>query len=493
MDLYLHSYQYYPYERDLALREIESLEATEVIFESPTTISLKGTVDPAATERLVYVNSYWQDKQPHKTLQARLEEQSTKRNRRQSTRYSVHGLHEYKGKFNPQIVRALLNILGIKKADRVYDPFCGSGTTLIECAHIGISALGTDINPFAVFLANAKLDALRIPVSRLTASLNKILKGYKENRNRALEQDERIKYLQAWFEPYVLNDIETLRRLINYRADQSTRNVFLAIASNMLRDYSLQDPGDLRIRRRKTPLPASPFIRSFEQAVSSAIAKIEHAQNILKDNISESVVAILTDIRKAEGLDLGTFDCAVTSPPYATALPYIDTQRLSLAWLGLVAPSEILKLEGSLIGSRELRGDSKQFFRRQLSANEFGLPATEAEYCQLLQNSLTESDGFRRQATPSLLYRYFADMAESFRNVRKKLRSGAPYALVVGSNHTVLGGNRFDIDTPRHLQNLAEANGFVCEESISMETYARYGYNASKAITKERLLVLRAQ
>ena len=51
-----------------------------------------------------------------------------------------------------------------------------------------------------------------------------------------------------------------------------------------------------------------------------------------------------------------TYDAAITSPPYAMALPYIDTQRLSLVWLGLVEPGGIAGLEAELIGSRELRG-----------------------------------------------------------------------------------------------------------------------------------------
>src|SRR5207249_3628572 len=84
------------------------------------------------------------------TLQHQLEEshrQVAGLGKRQSTRYSVHGLHEYKGRFNPQIVRFLLNYLGSTPKTLVLDPFCGSGTTIVECALRGIHAVGVDANP----------------------------------------------------------------------------------------------------------------------------------------------------------------------------------------------------------------------------------------------------------------------------------------------------------------------------------------------------------
>jgi site-specific DNA-methyltransferase (cytosine-N4-specific) len=46
----------------------------------------------------------------------------------------AHGLHEYKGKFNPQIVSSILNILEVNEKSKILEPFCGSGTTLYESA-----------------------------------------------------------------------------------------------------------------------------------------------------------------------------------------------------------------------------------------------------------------------------------------------------------------------------------------------------------------------
>ena len=91
---------------------------------------------------------------------------------------------------------------------------------------------------------------------------------------------------------------------------------------------------------------------------------------------------------------------------------------------------------------------------------------------------------------PVLLYRYFASMRNSFRAVRRVMRSGAPFTLIVGHNHTVLGGARYDIDTPSHLAALASQVGWRVDELMPLQTYRRYGYHVSNAVRAETLVVL---
>ena len=99
-------------------------------------------------------------------------------------------------------------------------------------------------------------------------------------------------------------------------------------------------------------------------------------------------------------------------------------------------------------------------------------------------------DGFRRQAVPVLLYRYFVSMMRSFRAIRGNIRSKAPFALIVGHNHTILGGVRCDIDTPAHLASLASHCGWTVEETVPLQTYRRYGYHVNNAVSAESLLIL---
>lgn len=493
VELIRHSYRYYPYELELARREAQTILPQASLSEIENGFKLGGRFDSKAVERLVYFAGTAKSDGYSPTMQSRLERVNGNGVNRQSTRYSAHGIHEYKGKFNPQIVRAILNIMDVPKGSRILDPFCGSGTSLLECSHVGMRAIGTDINPLAIFIANAKLEAVRLPIDNLKSALVASIKRQKTAKiSRSVEDEMRFNYLKSWFDPAVLEDIERLRVSI-LSGEKSCIRPLLTVASNLLRDYSQQDPNDLRIRRRRSPLPAMKFVEAFAASAESFLSKLQDAQSIVRASARGSK-ALLFDSRYVTRTQLGAqqFDCALTSPPYATALPYIDTQRLSLVWLGLIQPSEILPLEARLIGSREVRGESKKTLLAALMANSAGLRSSQARYCRNLQDALGPGDGFRRTAVPLLLYRYFTGMDKVFRSVRSHMKLGAPFVLIVGSNHTTLGGTRFEIDTAQHLAEIASECGWRHSETIPLQTYQRYGYHMINAVANEGMIILRA-
>lgn len=84
------------------------------------------------------------------------------------TGYATHGLFPYRGKFHPQMIKALLNIMRLRPGkDTVLDPMMGSGTVLVEAALLGIRSVGIDVNPFCVLMSNAKLAGLVEPIDIL--------------------------------------------------------------------------------------------------------------------------------------------------------------------------------------------------------------------------------------------------------------------------------------------------------------------------------------
>ena len=89
-------------------------------------------------------------------LQKLLENGSTAHARRKEPKYVTHGLHAFKGKFYPQLVKSLINMSGIPIGARLFDPYCGSGTTLLEGMLNGFVSYGCDFNPLATKIAHAK-------------------------------------------------------------------------------------------------------------------------------------------------------------------------------------------------------------------------------------------------------------------------------------------------------------------------------------------------
>ena len=492
MRLIWHDYRYYPYERDLAFREVAALFGNPAFRLTADGVEWAGEPDGESISRLTYFARAVSGPHAYATRQNRLEDSARLGRNRQATRYSVHGLHEYKGKFNPQMAKALLNIFAIEPGQHVLDPFCGSGTTLVECAHVGVTGCGIDLNPLAIFLANAKLRALSTSVEDLRDIRAQLATGLKQAGQQTIQvgDDLRGRYLRSWFDPDTLQIVEFVGAEIRKIAG-AVAPVFLALASDLLREYSLQDPRDLRCRRRTSPLPDKPFVDALLANCARAIERIESAQTVLGTKMPPGR-AIHRDVTTLALADLpAPCHAVITSPPYAMALPYIDTQRVSLVWLDLLPPDRVRSLEADLIGSREMRGPTRNGMLAAMQDNEAGLPEAEAALCRQLQAALGAGDGFRRRAVPVLLYRYFALMQRSFQAMRGVMRQKAPCGLIVGRNHTAIGGIRHDIDTPTHLAALAESVGWNLDEMIPLQTYRRYGYHMSNAIKAETLVLFR--
>src|SRR5258708_840777 len=498
INLYWHNYKFFPYEKNFAVREVESLLEPKGLQEQEDKLIIVGSKNRDNIKKLVYFSHAQIEKEIVQTLQFFFENGtgSISRKKRQNTRYSVHGLHEYKGKFNPQVVRSLFNIYNVKESDNILDPFCGSGTTLVESAHGNVSAIGVDINPLAVFIANSKIDALNISAEKILEAKNFLFERYSAIKmNMTFDSaDLIIKYLRAWFPEDILIDIEALR-LSAYELDHSIKNIFLVIISNLLREYSFQEPSDLRIRRRFSPFPSVKLIDQIELIINSFSTNLKEFQVTFNPTKSNNK-AINCDIKFANKMKELENDCifdfAITSPPYATALPYIDTQRLSLVWLNLISSKEIKNLESELIGSREFKIKSEQLkWQEDLMENRCFLPEEIFDFCLDLNAKLESSEGFRKRALPSLLYRYFYDMMMAFKEVYRLLKRDKYFCLIVGHNHTNIGGKRTDIDTPKFLSLAGKEAGFAIDEIIPLDAYRRYGLNSLNSVQKESLIVFK--
>jgi len=86
-----------------------------------------------------------------------------------STGYATHSLFPYRGKFHPQLIKGLLNIIGIKEGEEILDPMCGSGTANVEASILGINSIAVDISPFCQFMTRTKYEALTIQKDILNA------------------------------------------------------------------------------------------------------------------------------------------------------------------------------------------------------------------------------------------------------------------------------------------------------------------------------------
>lgn len=511
-------YRYFPYEEAFAKREVLSLYGEEPQESNGELHLCNGKSSSETASRLTYFSEVTL---PHgKTVvptQARLEATIlSPKSRRQGTRYSSHSLHEYKGRYNPQVVRSIGNILGLGEGSWILDPFCGSGTTLVESCHAGWNAAGLDLNPLAVKIANAKLAALKSPAKSNLEALGRIRAAlgslHQQLSHESPVSDQRLAgllgaswqkelpsfdYLSSWFPLPVLGQAVALLRVIADAApSEAHKEIMEVLLSDQLREVSFQNPKDLRIRRRRNALPNYPLCHLFFAAAEKRLQSVERAKlelgpipgtHLALRGDLRSEVNHLTEVRPSG------FDAVIASPPYVSALPYVDTQRLSLVLLNLLGSEDLRPAEKDLIGARELNVTERRRAEGQIRGASPELPAEVLSLCrELLNAAQLPGNGFRRQNRPALVYRYFCDMQKATRSIRRVLKPGGAVALVVGANKTILGGRTFNIDTPALLGSVLAFVGFSDVQVIEMDTYQRFSLHRKNGINDEALVLASA-
>ncbi|TFB10223.1 hypothetical protein E3V36_04605 [Candidatus Marinimicrobia bacterium MT.SAG.2] len=421
-------------------------------------------------------------------------------NSSRKTRYLSHSFHEYKGRFYPQLVRSFINSSGIKSKHTVLDPFCGSGTTLVESLLYGVNAIGIDINPAAHMIAKAKVRSLQIPLNQIKKlkkrfnSIDTNTAWQKINVTNIEHLD--IKYLINWFPEenlkkifYLINRIESV--------DNEDENLLLKVVlSSILRQFSLQDPRQLRIRRRKD-IPPINLLQIFKKSLGQRLTTLESFQRLNSFQVESSIDIFLGDVRdifSTTSIKPNSVDLVITSPPYATALPYIDTDRLSLFVFGFTDKKNFGQLEQSLIGNREITKNKRKLIDIELEKNfkHSDLPDKIIESLKNIYFLNKNADvGFRRKNKAAMLFKYFLHMHEGLQQIYKAMKRRKFAFFVIGNNKTKAGGKDIVIPTANFIELIAKQCKFEIVDKISMSVQPGYLIHSKNSINSEFILVLR--
>jgi len=281
------------YELSLAQLELQSLGANFEVTNGLREFKLLMTKDEELLrKRLAYfkfVNSkptdYFQIIQKNRT--------------RSVNQYLTHWIYPYKGKFHPQMIRALLNIIGLNQEDTVLDPFIGSGTTAVEAQLLGINCIGIDISPLCVLQSKVKTESIDM--------LAQIIE-WKE------EITKRIK-------PSLFNlEGKTIDSTIDSISDEKVKNFY-----RMAKLVAISD----NARRGKD------FSNAFLKNLELMIASVKDYVEIVKKlGLKLGKVNIKTGDARDLPLDNESVDGILTSPPYSIALDYVTNDAHSLKELG---------------------------------------------------------------------------------------------------------------------------------------------------------------
>lgn len=453
-------------------------------------------------KKLTFFNGYSIGKTSFKTWQSVLEQgYGGEAARRKDPKYVTHGIHPYKGKFYPQLVRPLLNILAVPVGGTVFDPFCGSGTVALEAILNGYSAFGCDINPIAAEIAKAKTGILSVPTYEFEKHVSlfiRDLNSYRPRDYRSVFSDEAIKEIDSWFPKKVVDKMGFIIERIKNVPDERIKCFLRVILSSIIREISQQDPSDLRIRRRKEAIDDAPVIELYLQNLNlqyDRIIEFHEVRNAAPEKIQTADIWLgnskyadkLWEHLPKEGVDV-----VITSPPYATALPYIDTSRLNLLVLNGLNASMRVPIEAEMTGTREIRKTKRQQYEALIRAGDYGR-ITSGTARELIQKIYVENEnsdvGFRKKNMAALLYMYFDDMSRVMASLDRVVKHRGHICIVIGDTKTTTGTEKTTIKTTAVLRETGRELGWTLIRDIPISVTVEKYLHMSNSITENNILV----
>ncbi len=497
-----------PFERGLAIRELRALLNPGDDIREKHGYWLAST--DISDEILRSTLTYWQrlgriSLEP--TLQTALEftqngaaavDGQSELHRARRLRYGPHDLHEYRGKFFPQLVRSLINISGVPKGSLVFDPMSGSGTTACEAVAVGMATIGADLNPLSALIASVKASIPAIdPDEFKKQAVDRLPQLTFEPADPAkVWGPDDLRYLSMWFDPKSIVDLAAIVSEIGKIRSPAYRDFFRVCLSNIVRSVSWQKATDLRVRKEIRPYDSGTAQARFLAEASAQVGRIYPYLCVLKRQGLANA-----DIRRGNAVHVaslfpehrGKVDLLISSPPYATALPYLDTDRLSLIVIGLLPRKGHGEAERNMVGTREI---SERERREAWTAYEVRRDELPTEISAMIDRiaAVNHGDGvgFRRRNLPALLGKYFLSMLDAMRSARELMKPRGLGYYVVGNNSTEVDGEKIEIPTDRFFIGLGAAAGWTPVEQISMELISSRDIFRENRGSSETILCFRA-
>ena len=366
--------------------------------------------------------------------------------RKANTKQYTHCFHPYPAMMIPQVAGRLIDEFG-EGAELLFDPYCGTGTSLVEANIRGINAIGTDINPLARLIAKVKTTPISLEVlDRSISDFSDFVISIRLHPKDLDAEIPKFNNIDYWFKKSTQKMLAAVKQFIEKIENNDVRDFFKVAFSETVREVSMTRNGEFKLYRM-----TEKQIEKFDPDVfESMIYKLKRNRDgmkeflSLKDNSSSAeiydfntVLGIPEEIVAPESVDM-----VVTSPPYGdsrTTVAYGQFSRLANQWLGF---DDAKNVDKNSMGGKRI----KEWV-------EFGFPPLDETLTKI-----KEKDGKRVYDVIS----FYLDYEKSIHNISKVVKDGGIAAYVVG-NRRVKG---FEIPNDEITAFFFEKNGFEHKKTV---------------------------
>lgn len=357
-----------------------------------------------------------------------------------NTKQYTHSFHSYPAMMIPQVAGRIINEFG-GKSQLLFDPYCGTGTSLVEANLRGINAIGTDINPLARLIAKVKTTV--IPLKLLDSYLkdfNDFVFLLRLGGKKVHPSIPEFKNIDYWFKKETQYWLAVIKEYIESIDDKDVQDFFKVAFSETVREASLTRNSEFKLYR----ISKKQIEKFNPDVLSIMVEKLIRNRNGMTEYISKkknratskiydfnTVYEIPQKILAPESVDI-----VVTSPPYGdsrTTVAYGQFSRLANQWLGFEDFNEVDKRSMGGIRKKELKNFN----------------------FKPLDNALTKIAQRDNKRVYDVIS-FYIDYEKSISNISKTVKKGGIVAYVVG-NRRVKG---IEIPNDEITRVFFERNGF---------------------------------
>jgi hypothetical protein len=391
---------------------------------------------------------------------------------------AAHDWYRFVLSYPPHLVKQYLDRFGVSADQQVLDPFCGTGTTVVECKKQGIPSVGVEANQMAWFAGSTKIDWSPDPeqlieqAEQIVAIAREALG--KELSLRTLPEEAAQLLLKNSMSELPLHKTLVLLEQIP-RAEKHAR---LAIAKTVVYEISnLRFAPEVGIGKPKQDAPVMDLWLKAMQGVAQDLRELQTLP------VTSAKIHHADSRQLLEVLEPASIDAVITSPPYPNEKDYTRTTRLESVLLEFLKNKDDLKaLKRGL-----MRSNSRNVYTSdtddQWVSQHLGIQAI-AEEIETRRRDWKKTSGFERVYSRAVKL-YFGGMAKHLADLRYALRPGAQLAYVVGDQASYL---RVMIRTGELLAEIAEGLGY---ELVNIDLFRTRLATATKEHLREEVVVLR--
>lgn len=396
---------------------------------------------------------------------------------------AVHEWYRFVLSYPPHLVREYIHRFELSPGQVLLDPFCGTGTTVVEAKLFGIHGVGLEANPVAHFAATVKTD-WSVSHDEMLAHARMVVQCAnhalaRETDNRTLPPEAEALLLKYSISPLPLHKVLVLMEQIRRHRDSgferhellALAKVAVTVASNL---YFGPEVGVRSVKKLDAPVLES-WLAEMEMMVAdlSSLAPAD----------ASSIIHLQDSRQLDQTLAPASIDAVITSPPYPNEKDYTRTTRLESVLLGFLRDKADLRmLKQGLLRSNTrnvYKGDDDDVW--VASHPEIQKIAAEIEHRRI---ALGKTSGFERMYS-RVTKLYFGGMSRHLAQLRPFLKPGAQLAYVVGDQASYL---QVMIRTGEILADIASSLGY---EVVGIDLFRTRLATATRQQMREEVVVLR--